>query len=171
MRYPNSWMFLFSEFESSLLKTIASQALRRLMSIILLDLFIIITMMLIPAAIVKQLEACMSYGGKSIVIPNNKHFHNAKYINLHGKTSSQIFWFSDSAWYVFQSITTIGFGDVVAGSDYYDWCLEESSKDDVDFTFLFWVFIYLLFIIERSTLIFHHNFDEYIFYALYILDL
>ena len=67
---------------------------------------------------------------------------------------------------MFQSITTIGFGDVVAGSDYYDWCLEESSKDDVDFTFLFWVFIYLLFIIERST--FYHNFDEYIFCMLYI---
>ena len=79
MQYLNSWMFLFREFESSLLKTIASQALRRLMSIILLDLFIIITMMLIPAAIVKQLEACMSYGGKSIVIPDNKHFHNVKY--------------------------------------------------------------------------------------------
>ena len=139
MRYLNSWMFLFREFESSLLKTIASQALRRLMSIILLDLFIIITMMLIPAAIVKQLEACMSYGGKSIVIPNDKNLQKLRAINLHSKTSSQIFRFIDSAWYVFQTITTIGFGDVIAGSDYYDWCLEESSKDDIDFTFLFWV--------------------------------
>ena len=72
-------MFLFREFESSFLKAIASQALRRLMSIILIDLFIIITMMLIPAAIVKQLESCMSYGGKSIVIPSDKHFHKVKY--------------------------------------------------------------------------------------------
>ena len=79
MQYLNSWMFLFREFESSFLKAIASQALRRFMSIILLDLFIIITMMLIPAAIVKQVEACMSYGGKSIVMPNYKHFHNVKY--------------------------------------------------------------------------------------------
>ena len=141
---------LFREFESSFLKAIASQALRRLMSIILLDLFIIITMMLIPAAIVKQLETCMSYGGKSIVIPNDKNF--CKVINLRGKTSSKIIWFSDSAWYVFQTITTIGFGDVIAGSDYNDWCLEEGSKDNIDFTFLFWVGIYLIFIIERSTL-------------------
>ena len=138
-RYLNSWMFLFREFESSLLKTIASQALRRLMSIILLDLFIIITMMLIPAAIVKQLEACMSYGGKSIVIPKRQKFAKIEIISLHSITSSQIFRFIDSAWYVFQTITTIGFGDVIAGSDYYDWCLEESSKDDIDFTFLFWV--------------------------------
>ena len=96
-------------------------------------------MMLIPAAIVKQLEACMSYGGKSIVIPNDKNLQKLRAINLHSKTSSQIFRFIDSAWYVFQTITTIGFGDVIAGSDYYDWCLEESSKDDIDFTFLFWV--------------------------------
>ena len=53
---------------------------------------------------------------------------------------------------MFQTITTIGFGDVIAGTDYNDWCLEEGSKDNRDFTFLFWVGIYLIFIIERSTL-------------------
>jgi len=77
-----------SSLGSNFLKGVASPFLRNLLTMLLLDLFIFIFMMVIPASIVDGLEPCISYG--------------------------------DSLWYVFQSVTTIGFGDVIAGLDWND---------------------------------------------------
>ena len=50
----------------------------------------------------------------------------------------------DGLWYVFQTITTIGFGDVIAGVDYSgDWC--EGQEIGFHFTNFFWVNIFLQF--------------------------
>ena len=46
----------------------------------------------------------------------------------------------ESAWYIFATISTIGFGDVIAGVDYED-CTEDNT---MDFTLLFWVSYALL---------------------------
>ena len=45
------------------MKGVASPLLRNLLTMLLLDLFIFIVMMVIPAAIVDGLEPCISYGG------------------------------------------------------------------------------------------------------------
>merc|ERR1712141_352853 len=45
--------------------------------------------------------------------------------------------YGDGLWYVFQTITTIGFGDVIAGVDYSgDWC--EGVEIGFHFTNFFW---------------------------------
>jgi len=77
---------LVSTLGSKVLKAIVNPLLRDVLIMLLLDFFIFIAMMIIPAAIV----------------PNNSNF---------GGDSS----YGDNLWYVFASVTTIGFGDVIGG--------------------------------------------------------
>jgi len=77
---------LVSTSGSKVLKAIAHPLLRDVLIMLLLDFFIFIAMMIIPAA----------------MVPNNSNF---------GSDSS----YGDNLWYVFASVTTIGFGDVIGG--------------------------------------------------------
>jgi len=71
--------------------------LKRMATILLLDLFTFLFFIVIPAGIVKALEKCFSYG--------------------------------ESLWYTFQTVTTIGFGDVIAATSGNDYCIDEPDYD------------------------------------------
>jgi len=91
------------KLESKLMPNTAKQFLRRLLTIVLVDIVILILFMLIPAAIVVTID-CFSYG--------------------------------DALWYTFATISTIGFGDVVAGAGYNDECGKVETNPH--HTNLFW---------------------------------
>jgi len=78
---------LVSTSGSKVLKAIAHPLLRDVLIMLLLDFFIFIAMMIIPAAIVPTLPS--DYG--------------------------EPYSYGDHLWYVFASVTTIGFGDVIGG--------------------------------------------------------
>ena len=86
--------FVFRNLESLVLKS--SSLVRRLVTILALDLLILIVFMMIPAGIVHHIEPCMDFG--------------------------------TSFWYLFATITTIGFGDVIAGTKLYEECSDESIQ-------------------------------------------
>jgi len=97
---------LVLNLESIVLKS--SSLVRRLITILALDLLILIVFMIIPAGIVHRIEPCMDFG--------------------------------TSFWYLFATITTIGFGDVIAGTENID-CSDEMESMEYDFYHqnnLFW---------------------------------
>ena len=51
---------------------------------------------------------------------------------------------SESVWYTFATVTTIGFGDVIAGVEYNDHCLDNGSDYDLSHqtNAIFWVINY-----------------------------
>ena len=54
------------KLESTFLKAAGGQLIRRVLSVVLLDTFIVISMMVIPAAIVHRIETCFGYGGRCL---------------------------------------------------------------------------------------------------------
>ena len=52
---------------------------------------------------------------------------------------------SDSLWYTFVTVTTIGFGDFIAGTGFNDYCIDNGSDHDVSHqtNAIFWVNIHV----------------------------
>ena len=119
----------FRKLEDKFLKLSTRPLLKRTANILLLDLFILVFFMLIPAGIVKGLEQCFSYAGRFLL-----HFS----IAADRENSIEI---SDSIWYTFQTVTTIGFGDIIAGTEGTDYCIDNGSDYDLSHqrNAIFWV--------------------------------
>merc|ERR1719458_589696 len=110
------------KLEDKLSKLSTRPLLKRTANILLLDLFILVFFMIIPAGIVKGLEQCFSY--------------------------------ADSIWYTFQTVTTIGFGDIIAGTEGTDYCIDNGSDYDLSHqrNAIFWVSKMIFPLITASTM-------------------
>ena len=96
---------------------------KRTTTIVLFDLMILVIFILIPSGIVKGLEPCFGYGGKCHALRYSIFLTNSIPV-------------ADSVWYTFQTVTTIGFGDIIAGTDH---CMRSNYDISHQTNAIFWV--------------------------------